>query len=161
MYGLAMEKIFRQASLKKEGLYLTLVQFVFYTVMAKLEMLHKKERRRIPLSTYLVLASATMTTMSLSNASLGYLNYPTQVVFKSCKLIAVIAGGIFIQKKTFSKLDFSAAFLMCVGLCVFTLADSQVSPNFDSIGILMLSIALVADAVVSNLQVSFFFKCTN
>ena len=35
--------------------------------------------------------------MGMSNASLGYLNYPTQVIFKCCKLIPVMFGGIFIQ----------------------------------------------------------------
>lgn len=134
---------------------MTLVQFVFYSVIAKLEMMHRGETRKIPMSVYLLLAGATLTTMSLSNASLGYLNYPTQVVFKSCKLIAVIAGGILIQKKMFSLMDFGAAGLMCVGLIVFTLADSSVSPNFDIVGIFMLCIALMADAVVSNVQVRF------
>lgn len=35
--------------------------------------------------------------MGLSNTSLGYLNYPTQVIFKCCKLIPVMIGGVFIQ----------------------------------------------------------------
>jgi len=35
--------------------------------------------------------------MGLSNSALGYLNYPTQVMFKCCKLIPVLIGGILIQ----------------------------------------------------------------
>jgi len=53
--------------------------------------------RRIPFKTYLLLAILTVATMGLSNSSLGYLNYPTQVIFKCCKLIPVLIGGIFIQ----------------------------------------------------------------
>jgi adenosine 3'-phospho 5'-phosphosulfate transporter B3 len=34
---------------------------------------------RIPLKTYALLAFLTVSTMGLSNSSLGYLNYPTQV----------------------------------------------------------------------------------
>lgn len=34
---------------------------------------------RIPLQTYALLAFLTVSTMGLSNTSLGYLNYPTQV----------------------------------------------------------------------------------
>jgi hypothetical protein len=71
MYGVVMEKLFLIPGLKKEGFYLTLVQFIFYTIMAKFEMLHKRQKRRIPLKTYALLAGATLTTMSLSNASLG------------------------------------------------------------------------------------------
>lgn len=140
--------------MKKEGLYLTLVQFIFYTIMAKCDMIRSNETRHIPWQTYLLLAAATMTTMGLSNASLGFLNYPTQVVFKCCKLIPVLIGGILIQRKTYSMLDFYAAALMCIGLTIFTLADSKVSPNFDPTGIAMLSVALIADAVVGNVQVS-------
>ena len=77
MYGVVMEKLFLIPGLKKEGFFLTLVQFIFYTIMAKFEMLQKQQKRRIPLKTYALLAGATLTTMSLSNASLGtdLLNY--------------------------------------------------------------------------------------
>ncbi len=147
-----MEHIFRLPGLKKEGFYLTFVQFIFYTGMAKLEMLRTRDKRHIPMKTYFLLAAATFTTMGLSNASLGYLNYPTQVVFKCCKLIPVLLGGIFIQRKTYGMLDFYAAAMMSIGLALFILADSKVSPNFDFTGVIMLSVALVADAVVGNVQ---------
>ena len=59
--------------------------------------------------------------------SLQYLNYPTQVIFKSCKLIPVLIGGILIQRKQKGLLDFVAAIVMSFGLAIFLLADSQVS----------------------------------
>lgn len=59
--------------------------------------------------------------MGLSNSSLGYLNYPTQVIFKCCKLIPVLVGSIIIQGKRYGPLDFTAAILMCIGLTLFTL----------------------------------------
>lgn len=49
------------------------------------------------MKTYYLLSLLTIATMGLSNASLGYLNYPTQVIFKSSKLIPVMIGGIIIQ----------------------------------------------------------------
>ena len=91
--------------------------------------------------------------MSMSNASLGYLNYPIQVVFKSCKLIPVLIGGILIQRKKFKPVEFLACGFMCLGLIIFTLADSKMSPNFHPLGVMMLSMALLADAVLSNVQV--------
>lgn len=54
--------------------------------------------------------------MGLSNASVGYLNYPTQVIFKCCKLIPVLIGGIIIQGKKYGLLDVAAALLMSLGL---------------------------------------------
>ena len=49
-------------------------------------------------------------------------------------------------------MDFTAAGFMCLGLIFFSLADSKVSPSFDMTGILMISLALVADAVIGNVQ---------
>lgn len=57
---------------------------------------------RIPGKTYMIIAFLTVGTMGLSNTSLGYLNYPTQVIFKCCKLIPVMIGGIFIQGMAYS-----------------------------------------------------------
>ena len=56
------------------------------------------------------------------------------------------------QKKKYSLVEFFAASLMAAGLCIFGLADSQVSPKFNHNGIAMLTVALIADAVVSNVQ---------
>jgi len=72
--------------------------------------------------------------MGFSNASLGYLNYPTQVIFKCCKLIPVMIGGILVQQKVFKAIDIIAALCMCAGLILFTLADNKVSPDFNLLG---------------------------
>ena len=45
----------------------------------------------------MLLALLTVATMGLSNMAVGYLNYPTQVIFKCCKLIPVLIGGVVIQ----------------------------------------------------------------
>lgn len=49
-------------------------------------------------------------------------------------------------------MDFMAAFAMCIGLIFFTLADSQVSPKFSGYGVFVISVALVFDAVIGNVQ---------
>lgn len=73
-------------------------------------------------------------------------------IFRCCKLIPVLIGGIAIQGKRYGPLDFSAALLMSIGLILFTLADSRVSTKFDIVGVIMISIALVADAILGNMQ---------
>ncbi|KAK5973388.1 Adenosine 3'-phospho 5'-phosphosulfate transporter 2 [Trichostrongylus colubriformis] len=75
-----------------------------------------------------------------------------KVIFKCCKLIPVLIGGIIIQGKRYGWLDLLAAVLMSIGLIMFTLADSSVSPNFDTRGYIMISGALLADAVIGNIQ---------
>lgn len=57
-----------------------------------------------------------------------------QVIFKSCKLIPVLVGGILIQRKKYGMKDFIAAVTMCLGLIWFTLIDVTISPNFHPTG---------------------------
>lgn len=153
IYGYLQELIFSVEGFKPFGWYLTLVQFGFYSVFGLIELqLTQDKRRRIPAKTYMIIAFLTVGTMGLSNTSLGYLNYPTQVIFKCCKLIPVMIGGIFIQGKRYNAADVSAAVCMSFGLIWFTLADSTVAPNFNLTGVMLISLALCADAVIGNVQ---------
>ncbi|KAI6205311.1 hypothetical protein M3Y94_00777800 [Aphelenchoides besseyi] len=152
-YGYLQELIFRLPGMQPFGWYLTLIQFLIYSLLGTTETrLTTDCVRRIPMKTYALLAFYTVATMGFSNASVGYLNYPTQVIFKCCKLIPVLIGGILIQGKKFNVYDVSAALLMSIGLIFFTLADNRVSPNFDPRGYVMISLALVADAIIGNVQ---------
>ncbi|XP_038057189.1 adenosine 3'-phospho 5'-phosphosulfate transporter 2-like isoform X2 [Patiria miniata] len=153
IYGYVQELFFRAPERKPYGWYLTLVQFACYSSFASIEMKWKGcQPRRIPMKTYILLAFLTVGTMGMSNSSVGYLNYPTQVIFKCCKLIPVMIGGILIQGKRYGPIDLSAALCMSVGLIFFILADSTVSPNFNHTGIIMISTALCADAAIGNVQ---------
>lgn len=152
IYGYVQEWIFR-TGMKPFGWYLTLVQFALYAVFGMVETSFKADKtRKIPLKTYSILAFLTVATMGLSNTSLSYLNYPTQVIFKCCKLIPVMIGGIIIQGKTYKPIDFVACISMSVGLILFTLADSTVQPEFNHTGVVLISLALCADAVIGNVQ---------
>ncbi|GMT37611.1 hypothetical protein PFISCL1PPCAC_28908, partial [Pristionchus fissidentatus] len=152
-YGYMQELMFQLPGMKPFGWYLTLLQFIIYSTCGYLEgaMYHESERK-LPMRIYVILAFFTVATMGLSNASIGFLNYPTQVIFKCCKLIPVLIGGMILQGKRYGLLDVSAAVLMSFGLIMFTLADSAVSPMFDPRGYLMICGALLADAVIGNLQ---------
>ncbi|XP_061661529.1 adenosine 3'-phospho 5'-phosphosulfate transporter 2 [Syngnathoides biaculeatus] len=153
IYGYLQELIFSVEGFKPFAWYLTLVQFGLYSVfgLVELQFTHDK-RRRIPGKIYMILAFLTVGTIGLSNSSLGYLNYPTQVIFKCCKLIPVMIGGVFVQGKRYNVADVSAAVCMSFGLIWFTLADSKVAPNFNFTGVLLISLALCADAAIGNVQ---------
>ncbi|XP_055357034.1 adenosine 3'-phospho 5'-phosphosulfate transporter 2-like [Paramacrobiotus metropolitanus] len=154
IYGYVQELMFRIEGFKDFGWYLTLMQFTFYTVFSYCErrLTMKDIRRRIPLRYYAIIGFLAMATIGLSNVSLAYLNYPTQVVFKCCKLIPVLIGGILIQGKRYGILDGMAACCMSIGLIFFVLADNKVQPNFDVTGVILVSLALIADAAIGNIQ---------
>lgn len=155
IYGYVQELIFTVEGFKPFGWYLTLVQFGFYTIFGYVESVSTAQTRKIPLKFYCLLAVLTLGTMGFSNSSLEYLNYPTQVIFKCCKLIPVLIGGILIQNKKFSHMEFIAALSMCLGLVAFTLADVKTSPNFHAVGVLIISMALLCDAAIGNFQEKF------
>lgn len=135
LYGYFQELIFSLDGFKPYGWFLTLIQFGYYTIFGYFESriqsaADNSNQRKIPMKTYGFLAFLTLGTMGLSNSSLGYLNYPTQVIFKCCKLVPVLIGSILIQKKSHGPLDFLAAIAMCVGLATFTLGKLIVSFSF-------------------------------
>eukprot|EP01102_Stenamoeba_stenopodia_P009590 TRINITY_DN283_c0_g5_i1.p1 TRINITY_DN283_c0_g5~~TRINITY_DN283_c0_g5_i1.p1 ORF type:complete len:360 (+),score=59.85 TRINITY_DN283_c0_g5_i1:353-1432(+) len=107
---------------------------------------------KIPIYQYVILSLLTAITMGFSNTSLLYLNYPTQIVFKSSKTIPVMIGGVLLLRKRYSSLEYLSALLLCGGLVIFTLADVSTRPQFDIRGVLLLSCSLVADAFIGNLQ---------
>ncbi|XP_023232611.1 adenosine 3'-phospho 5'-phosphosulfate transporter 2-like isoform X1 [Centruroides sculpturatus] len=154
IYGYLQELIFQLEEFKPFGLYLTFMQFLLYAFISFLEWRVNKSchRSMVPIKTYALLALLTVGSIGLSNTSVGYLNYPTQVVFKCCKLIPVLIGGIIIQGKIYGFLDFIAAFLMSIGITLFTLTDIQVYPSFNLTGVVLISLALVADAIIGNVQ---------
>lgn len=139
-YGYMQELIFTLDGFKPYGWFLTLIQFGYYTGFGYFERKFEQSRsiigggklkiqRLIPIRTYILLAFLTLGTMGLSNSSLGYLNYPTQVIFKCCKLVPVLIGSILIQRKYHGPLDFLAAIAMCVGLTLFTLGKWYMDNN--------------------------------
>ncbi|XP_023946904.2 adenosine 3'-phospho 5'-phosphosulfate transporter 2 [Bicyclus anynana] len=152
-YGYFLELIFSVPEVKPVSLYITLVQFIITMSLSYVESLIRNPiKRKVPLRTYAILAALTLGTMAFSNLALSYLNYPTQLIFKSCKLIPVMIGSIIILNKRYGLLDYVAAVIMCIGLTMFTLADSNTSPNFDIIGVIVISLALLCDAIIGNVQ---------
>ena len=55
--------------------------------------------RKAPLSAYATLCFMLMLTSAASNISLNYINYPTKVVFRSCKIIPTLAISSVMNKK--------------------------------------------------------------
>eukprot|EP00039_Didymoeca_costata_P014967 m.247612 g.247612 ORF g.247612 m.247612 type:complete len:228 (+) comp16128_c0_seq10:1518-2201(+) len=154
LYGYMQELLFSKG-LKPYGFFITFVQFIVYSMLSTAEIKYRNIKlSRVNLKSYVVVALLTVGTMALSNASLSYLSYPVQVVFKSCKLIPVMIGGILIQGKRFSRLEFMSSGFLSLGLAMFTLADVSVHPHYSLMGLVLISLALCADAAIGNVQES-------
>jgi adenosine 3'-phospho 5'-phosphosulfate transporter B3 len=138
VYGYLLELLFKTPGFGEFAWFFCFLQFFLYALFGLIELTLRNElQRKIPLKVYYVLALLTIGTMGFAAASLVYLNFPTQVMFKSCKLIPVLLGGVLIQGKKFNMYDISATVLMTLGLIFFTLADAQVQPAFNLTGMVI------------------------
>jgi len=109
-----------------------------------------------PLSAYPLLTVCLLASSSLSNLSLNYINFPTKVVFRSCKLIPTMVLASFLHRKVFSLVEYLCAFAICMGLVLFAAADWSLAPSFHPVGLCLVTASVCADALLPNAQERLF-----
>jgi len=112
--------------------------------------------RKAPLKAYPLLTLCLLSSSSLSNMSLNYINFPTKVVFRSCKLLPTMLIASVINQRVFSSVEYVLAFSVCLGLIFFTAADMQLTPTFHPFGLLLVSLSVIADSILPNYQEKLF-----
>eukprot|EP00538_Stauroneis_constricta_P013415 CAMPEP_0119546220 /NCGR_PEP_ID=MMETSP1352-20130426/730_1 /TAXON_ID=265584 /ORGANISM="Stauroneis constricta, Strain CCMP1120" /LENGTH=337 /DNA_ID=CAMNT_0007590897 /DNA_START=14 /DNA_END=1027 /DNA_ORIENTATION=+ len=116
-----------------------------------------KERGRVaPLSAYPLLTGCLLASSALSNIALNYINFPTKVVFRSCKLIPTMLVASILHNRVFSVVEYLCAAAICAGLIFFAAADWQLTPSFHPIGLVFVTLSVCADAVLPNAQERLF-----
>ena len=60
--------------------------------------------RNAPWSSYMLLCFFLLVSSATSNIALGFINYPTKVVFRSCKLIPTMLIAVTYNKKKVKQL---------------------------------------------------------
>jgi solute carrier family 35 (UDP-galactose transporter), member B1 len=104
--------------------------------------------------------------MFASNEALSYVSYPTQALVKSCKMIPVMFGSIFIGKKRYTFLKYFSVALMTTGIVAFQFSGERLhSASFASmrtedgrwgaaVGMTLLFLSLGLDGATGPLQES-------
>jgi adenosine 3'-phospho 5'-phosphosulfate transporter B3 len=98
--------------------------------------------RKAPWSAYLMLCVCLLVSSATSNIALSYINYPTKVVFRSCKLIPTMLIAVLYNNKKVAWFEFLFGITISLGMVLFAAADFHVSPNFDFLGELIDSFLL-------------------
>lgn len=142
----------------KYGVMLGFMEVVGVTVCSAFERscIRKEKGRVAPIKAYPLLTLCLLSSSALSNLSLNYINFPTKVVFRSCKLLPTMLFSTCINRRTFSSLEYVSAIFVCTGLILFAAADWRLTPTFNPIGLIMVLLSVVADAVLPNLQEKLF-----
>ena len=100
---------------------------------------------------HLMVSAAMMCSRALTNIALLLLSYPTQVIFKSMKLISVMIGSVCCLKQQYHRCEYLAAPLLVLSAVLFTLGDAN-DLNFNPLGIFVVLLSLVFDAIHANSQ---------
>ena len=166
IYGITQERLFtewRQLG-KPCGWFLTFSQYIFYACFMSVQRSCLEGRdakvRRTPLEAYLKLACFSVGTVGLSNASCDYLSYPTQVLFKSSKILPVMVMGTIILKKRYLPLEYACVVMMTLGLVLLNLSNtgrgSGRSNGDTHLGFVLVLLAVTCDAIIGNYQEKVF-----
>lgn len=166
-FGILQEKITRGdygSGDKKEKFQCTLalvfVQCVINTLYAKLVMKTFLQQGRDNTKTvyYATSAFTYLTAMVTSNMALKHVNYPTQVVGKSCKPIPVMILGVLIGHKSYSLRKYIFVLLIVIGVALFMfkgeLGGGSYIPTLGLLGMgeTLLLVSLAMDGFTGALQ---------
>lgn len=140
------------------GIILAYMEVFGVTVCSYIErrFVRKESGRVAPLKAYPLLTLCLMSSTAFATMSLNYINFPTKVVFRSCKLLPTMLIATIMNKKVYSLVEYLCALCVCAGLIVFAVADWKLTPSFNPIGLLLLSISVIADAILPNAQEKLF-----
>lgn len=119
-------------------------------------MIAKESGRVAPLSAYPLLTFCLLSSSALSNMALNYINFPTKVVFRSCKLIPTMMVASVLNKRVFASFEYTCALAVCTGLVLFAAADWTLTPSFHPIGLVLVGLSVCADAILPNAQERLF-----
>eukprot|EP01012_Entosiphon_sulcatum_P023123 TRINITY_DN28108_c0_g1_i3.p1 TRINITY_DN28108_c0_g1~~TRINITY_DN28108_c0_g1_i3.p1 ORF type:complete len:353 (-),score=48.28 TRINITY_DN28108_c0_g1_i3:11-1069(-) len=170
LYAVLQEFLFTNYADFHFGWFLTFFQYLVYGVFAGVHRLTARSSKNLsppqsPTSSgsngrvaqqsirgYFVLALFMVFAMGFANQALVHLTYPTQVLFKSCKLLAVMTVGFVASGKRYSVIEVFSALCLVLGLITLSTANSKTALRFDWLGVAMISGSLLCDGLSGNVQ---------
>ena len=159
-FAALQEGVFRIPGFKF-GAWMTILTTFTYFLCGALEMKLTGDSRKASWKNYGILSVYTYGGMAMTNYALSYLNYATRIVFKSAKIIPVMAFSVLIVGKKYNWKEWLSAAILVLGIVLFTLGDVASSPAFAPIGVALIAGALCVDAICANFEEKNFFRCEN
>ena len=92
-----------------------------------------------------------------SNTALKWVEYPRQVIFKSCKPIPVLIFGVLIGRKKYSIIKYLCVLTIVIGIALFMYKDGSTAKNPEicnviGVGEILLFVSLTCNGVQGGLQ---------
>lgn len=155
LYGILQEHVVMNKFHRSLGWFITFLQLGGYGVFAALldsfVGSHKKEGK-IPMYMYVVLGLLQVLMQGFTNLSMHYLNYPAKTMFKSSRVIMTMLFGVAFMGKSYQLVNYVVGCCIVCGLTLCVVADAETSPEFSFTGLVLIMLALCADAAILNIQ---------
>lgn len=168
-WGVLQEKIMTQHYLNfagesskfKDSQFLVFANrlLAFLVALGYLQWQTSPVRHRAPLYKYSYASFSNIMSAWFQYEALKFVNFPTQVLAKSCKIIPVMLMGKIMSKAKYESYEYATALLISLGM-IFFLGGSSDSTKASGVttltGIFLLSMYMVFDSFTANWQGSLF-----
>lgn len=167
-WGLLQEKIITQQyendagkkSYFKDSQFLVFANRALALIISAMYIMWKEQsRHRAPLYKYSFASFSNIMSAWFQYEALKFVNFPTQVLAKSCKIIPVMLMGKVISRTKYEFYEYLTAILISMGMILFLMgsADGRHASSITTMtGVLMLMLYMVFDSFTSNWQGSLF-----
>lgn len=177
LYGYLQELISVQLCNRQLGLFLAMMQFSGYTLLAYVlrNFVYVKSMRKqkaemaangiygqpppsassispVPFALYVGLSLLRAIDLGMTNVAMQYINYPAKTLMKSSRVVFTMLFGVVIARKVYKTVDYIIVMGMVAGLALFMHADANSSAVFDWVGVAMLTVSLICDGAISNMS---------
>eukprot|EP00798_Chlamydomonas_sp_ICE-L_P005542 gene5542-4178_t len=157
-FSMLQEHVFRIDGFNFGG-WMTFVTYVTYAACGWVETaVTRNNQRHGRIRDYFMISLLAMGGAYLTNWALTYLNYATRIVFKSCRILPVMGFRSLIVGQKYTLAQYGAGIGLVAGIALFTSGDAAGTPNFANTGIILISLALMCDAMTANLEEKKFFR---
>ncbi|XP_002017462.2 adenosine 3'-phospho 5'-phosphosulfate transporter 1 [Drosophila persimilis] len=168
-WGVLQEKIMTQKYLNfagesskfKDSQFLVFANrlLAFMVALIYLQWQPSPTRHRAPLYKYSFASFSNIMSAWFQYEALKFVNFPTQVLAKSCKIIPVMVMGKIMSKAKYESYEYATAVLISLGMIFFMSgsADSNKASGVTTLtGVFLLSLYMVFDSFTANWQGSLF-----
>jgi len=130
------------------------VNYIYAVIMSKTVLQQGEDTTS---SSYYAVCSLTyLLAMVTSNKALSWVNYPTQVIGKSCKPIPVMVLGVLVGRKQYPLLKYLFILMIVLGVALFMYKDkggkSGESGGLLGVGEVLLLVSLTCDGLTGAVQ---------
>lgn len=130
-----------------------LVNYLYAVLMSKTVLDQGEDKTKT--SYYTMCSLSYLIAMVTSNKALMWVNYPTQVIGKSCKPIPVMILGVLLGRKSYPLLKYMFVLMIVAGVALFMYKDKAASASEDTglgLGEIMLLVSLACDGITGAIQ---------